>query len=122
MAWGGEDPEVYAGRAWHTDQGQHTFDFILCADQNLEAGRLNRLARQQAQPPVVFDRYEGLDRPPWGNSPPRSLWLASEQRAAADGRIPAHARGDPEIKYAPGADPCGDNGPLLPGNFRTRDT
>jgi len=88
MAWGGEDPEVYAGRDWHTDQGQHTFDFTLCADQNLEAGRLNKLTRQQAQPPVVFDRYEGLDRPPWGNSPPRSLWLASEQRAVADGKMP----------------------------------
>ena len=87
MAWGGEDPEVYAGRDWHTDQGQHTFDFTLCADQNLETGRLNKLARQQAQPPVVFDRYEGLDRPPWGNSPPRSLWLASEQRAVADGEL-----------------------------------
>jgi hypothetical protein len=30
MAWGGEDPEVHAGLDWHTDQGQHTFDFILC--------------------------------------------------------------------------------------------
>jgi alpha-mannosidase len=90
MAWGGEDPEVYAGRDWHTDQGQHTFDFTLCADQDLEPGKLNRLARQQAQPPVVFDRYEGLDRPPWGNSPPRSLWLASEQRAVEDGKMPHH--------------------------------
>ncbi len=71
MAWGGEDPGVYAGRDWHTDQGQHTFDFTLCADQNLGAKELNRMARQQAQPPVVFDRYEGLDRLPWGNSPPR---------------------------------------------------
>jgi alpha-mannosidase len=73
MAWGGEDPEVHAGRDWHTDQGKHTFDFILCPDRNLEAGKLNRLARQQALPPVVFDSYEGLDRSPWGNSPPRSL-------------------------------------------------
>ena len=59
---------MYAGRDWHTDQGQHTFDFTLCADQNLEAGRLNKLTRQQAQPPAVFDRYEGLDRPPWGTA------------------------------------------------------
>lgn len=35
---------------------------------------------------------------------------------------PAHERGDPEIKCAPGADLCGDNGPLLPGSSRTRDT
>lgn len=88
MAWGGEDPEVYAGRDWHTDQGQHTFDFTLCAGRTLEATQLNRLARQQAQPPVVFDRYEGLERPPWGNRPPRPLWLASEQRAVEDGQMP----------------------------------
>ena len=88
MAWGGEDPEIYTGRDWHTDQRQHTFDFTLCADQDLEPGNLNKLARQQAQPPVVFDRYEGLDRPPRGNSPPRSLWLASEQRAVEDGQMP----------------------------------
>jgi alpha-mannosidase len=88
MAWGGEDPEVYAGRDWHTDQGQHTFDFTICAVNNLDTEKLNRLARQQAQPPVVFDRYEGLDRPPWGNSPPRPRWLASEQRAVEDGQMP----------------------------------
>jgi alpha-mannosidase len=51
MAWGGEVPEVYAGRDWHTDQGRHTFDFTFCADQDLEPGKLNKLARQQAQPP-----------------------------------------------------------------------
>jgi hypothetical protein len=28
-------------RDWHTDQGKHTFDFILCPDRNLEAGKLN---------------------------------------------------------------------------------
>ena len=54
----------------------------------LEPRKLNKLARHQAQPPVVFDRYEGLNRPPWGNSPPRSLWLASEQRAVEDGKMP----------------------------------
>jgi len=79
--------EDIAGRDWHTDQGKHTFDFTICAEKNLESGKLNKLARQQAQPPVVFDRYEGMDRPPWGNSPPRPLWLASEQRAVADGKM-----------------------------------
>jgi hypothetical protein len=39
------------------------------------------------QPPVVFDRYEGLDRPPWGNSPPRAFWLGAVERALADGRM-----------------------------------
>ena len=84
MVWGGEDPEVYAGRDWHTDQGQHTFDFTLCADQNLETGRLNKLARQQAQPPVVFDRYEGLDRPPVGEQP--ATLPVARLRAARGGR------------------------------------
>jgi len=26
-----------------------------------------------AQPPIVFDRYEGLNRPPWGAVPPPHL-------------------------------------------------
>jgi alpha-mannosidase len=77
VAYGLHVVGVYAGRDRHTDQGQHTSDFILCTDQNLETGRLNRLARQWARPPVVFDRYEGLDRSPWGNSPPRSLCRSS---------------------------------------------
>jgi hypothetical protein len=48
---------------------------------------LHTVARQQMQPPVVFDRYEGLDRPPWGNNPPRAFWLAALERALADGRM-----------------------------------
>ena len=32
-----------------------------------------RVARQQVQPPIVFDRYEGLNRPPWGATPPQHL-------------------------------------------------
>jgi hypothetical protein len=39
------------------------------------------------QPPIVFDRYEGMDRPPWGNSPPRALWVGAIERALADGRM-----------------------------------
>jgi hypothetical protein len=46
VAYGLHVVGVYAGRDWHTDQGQHTSDFILCTDQNLETGTLNRLARQ----------------------------------------------------------------------------
>ncbi len=88
MAWGGGEPLVYAGRDWHTDQGQHTFDFVLHADSGMEENGLSGAARQWAQPPVVFDRYEGMDRPPWGNSPPRGLWLEAEERAFADGRLP----------------------------------
>jgi alpha-mannosidase len=87
MAWGGGEPEVYAGRDWHTDQGPHTFDFVLCVGERLEETMLHTAARRQMQPPVVFDRYEGMDRPPWGNSPPRALWLGAVERALADGRM-----------------------------------
>jgi hypothetical protein len=87
MAWGGGEPAVYAGRDWHTDQGPHTFDFVLCVGEHLEETMLHTAARQQMQPPVVFDRYEGMRRPPWGNSPPRALWLGAVERALADGRM-----------------------------------
>jgi alpha-mannosidase len=87
MAWGGGEPEVYAGRDRHTDQGPHTFDFVLYVGDHLEETTLHTAARQQMQPPVVFDRYEGMDRPPWGDSPPRALWLGAVERALADGRM-----------------------------------
>jgi alpha-mannosidase len=87
MAWGGGEPAVYAGRDWHTDQGPHTFDFTLYVGEHLDETMLHTAARQQMQPPVVFDRYEGMDRPPWGNSPPRALWLGAVERALADGRM-----------------------------------
>ena len=87
MAWGGDNPDIYSGRDWHTDQGPHSFHFIMQAGTMLEDEALHTAARQQAQPPIVFDRYEGLERPPWGNSPPRRLWTAAEQRARASGRM-----------------------------------
>jgi alpha-mannosidase len=88
MAWGGGEPLVYAGRDQHTDQGQHAFDFVLHVRDHLNGHTLRTAARQFVQPPVLFDRYEGMDRPPWGNSPPRGLWLEAEERAFADGRLP----------------------------------
>ena len=88
MAWGGGEPLVYGGRDWHTDQGQHTFEFVLLAGEDLAETTLHDAARQQAQPPVLFDRYDGMDRPPWGNSPPRGLWTEAEERALADGKLP----------------------------------
>jgi hypothetical protein len=39
------------------------------------------------QPPVVFDRYGRMDRPPWGDGPPRSLWLEAVEQALPDGRM-----------------------------------
>ena len=87
MAWGGGEPVVYAGRDWHTDQGPHTFDFVLCVGESIDETVLRTAARQQMQPPIVFDRYEGMDGPPWGNSPPRALWLGAVERALVDGRM-----------------------------------
>lgn len=87
MAWGGGEPAIYAGRDVHTDQGTHTFDFLLHVGEHLPETMLHTAARQQMQPPVVFDRYEGMDRPPWGNSPPRALWLGAVERALADGKM-----------------------------------
>jgi alpha-mannosidase len=87
MAWGGGEPVVYAGRDRYTDQGPHTFDFVLCVGGQLDEIMLHTTARQQMQPPVIFDSYEGMDRPPWGNNPPRALWLGTVERALADGRM-----------------------------------
>jgi hypothetical protein len=49
---------------------------------------LETAARQLAMPPVTFDRYEGMQRPPWGAQPPRRLFTGAEQRAEAEGRLP----------------------------------
>ena len=92
MAWSGRDvSEPYVGRDYFTDQGQHTLDLMLCPAQDDAA--LHALGRRMARPPVVFDRYEGMNRPPWGDSPPRRLWTGAEQRARQDGRM-AHLRDD----------------------------
>jgi alpha-mannosidase len=88
MAWGGGEPLVYAGRDQHTDQGQHAFDFVLRVGDRLDEDTLRAAARQNGQPRILFDRYEGMNRPPWGDSPPRGLWLEAEERAFADGRLP----------------------------------
>lgn len=87
MAWGGGNPDIYGGRDWHTDQGSHSFHFVMQVGAGLEDESLHTATRQQAQAPIVFDRYEGLNRPPWGNSPPRRLWTAAEQRARASGQM-----------------------------------
>ncbi len=46
---------------------------------------LHTAARQQMQPPAVFDRHGGMDPRP-GEQPPRALWLGAVERALADGR------------------------------------
>lgn len=75
--WGGEGHFTYTGRDAFTDQGEHHFTFtFLLGDAHtspLNAQKLHKTARQQAQPPIVFERYEGMNRLPWGNDPPIHL-------------------------------------------------
>jgi alpha-mannosidase len=95
MSWGGKDPTVDAGRRWHTDQGAHTFSFLLLPGAPLDVPALETAARQHAMPPIAFDRYEGMNRPPWGAQAPRRLFTGAEQRAERDGRLalPVDERG-----------------------------
>ena len=75
--WGGERVFLSAGRDHFTDQGEHSFALVLLLgddqDGQLEESVLQVYARQQAQLPIVFDRYQGMNRPPWGNTPPPHL-------------------------------------------------
>lgn len=96
MAWGGGERQDFpSGHDIFTDQGPHTFEFILWMGKGLDNATLHREAKRMVQPPIVFDRYEGMDRPSWKNSPPRSMWTGAEQRALQDGRM-AHLNDLPE--------------------------
>jgi alpha-mannosidase len=95
MAWGGGDPRTYAGSDHHTDQGTHRFAFDLHFGAPLTEADLTAALEEAAHPLVVFDRYEGMDRPAWGPVPPRGLWGPAMLRNAADGRVadPGHGAG-----------------------------
>jgi alpha-mannosidase len=94
MAWGGGLPATYAGRDHHTDQGVHRFDIALVLGADLAADDLIEAARRQAQPLIVFDRYEGMNRPAWGAVPPRGLWGPAMLRNLAEGRVADPGPGD----------------------------
>jgi alpha-mannosidase len=87
MAWGGGRPVTYCGRDHHTDQGVHGFHFELWFAAALEETDLALAIRRQARPLVVFDRYEGMDRPAWGPVPPRGLWGPAMLRNVAEGLV-----------------------------------
>ncbi len=87
MAWGGGNPKTYAGRDQHSDQGVHRFAFTLGFAETLSDAEMAARLAQAAQPLVVFDRYEGMNRPGWGPVPPRGLWGPAMLRNVADGRI-----------------------------------
>jgi alpha-mannosidase len=95
MAWGGGDPAPYSGHDQHTDQGFHRFGFALHFGRRLEDADLAATLRRSAQPPVVFDRYEGMNRPSWGPVPPRGLWGPAMLRNVADGRATDPGQGAP---------------------------
>jgi len=60
------DVFLNTGRDSYTDQGEHHFQFqFLASRASLPDTLLEKRARQQVQPPIIFDRYEGLNRPPW---------------------------------------------------------
>ena len=74
MAWTGDSELAPAFIRRHSDQGAHDFHLILRVDQAFDALRCQRVSDHQAKPPVVFDHYVGMNRPAWGNAPPRRLW------------------------------------------------
>ena len=85
MAWSGAEGTVHVGRDAFTDQGVHRLYFEIGPAQSDEA--MDAAANRIATSPVVFDQYEGMNRPPWGNHPPRRLWTPAEHRARLDGRM-----------------------------------
>lgn len=87
MAWGGGEPATYAGRDHHTDQGVHHFAFTLLFGSALDETQLAAEVRRHAQPLVVFDRYEGMNRPDWGPVPPRGLWGPAMLRNVEKGLV-----------------------------------
>ena len=87
MAWGGGEPKTYAGRDHHTDQGVHRFALTLHCGAAVSDDAVAASIALDTDPPIVFDRYEGMDRPAWGPVPPRGLWGAAMLRNAAAGRV-----------------------------------
>ena len=74
MAWTGDSELKPAFSRRHSDQGWHDFHFILHLNDLLDPGHCQDVSDHQAKPPVVFDHYVGMNRPAWGNAPPRRLW------------------------------------------------
>ncbi len=97
MAWGGGEPTPYLGRDHHADQGTHRFALTLRLGEAASGTALDAALTRMRQPPVVFDRYEGMNRPGWGPIPPRGLWGPAMQRNLESGRV-----ADPEPEAGPG--------------------
>lgn len=87
MAWAGDSELTPAFSRRHSDQGWHDFHFILCIDEALDTVRCEAVSDRQAKPPVVFDHYVGMNRPAWGNAPPRRLWTPDIPHARSLGHM-----------------------------------
>src|SRR5258708_34927775 len=75
------DVFLNTGRDSYTDQGEHHFQFQLLASRTvLSDALLWKRAQQQVQPPIVFDRYEGFNRPPGGATPPQHFQKSPETK------------------------------------------
>jgi alpha-mannosidase len=87
MAWGGGEPPIYAGRDHHTDQGVHNFALNLHLGTGASDDAVADALVRSSDPLVVFDRYEGMNRPAWGPVPPRGLWGPAMVRNLEAGRV-----------------------------------
>jgi len=87
MAWAGDGELTPAFSRRHSDQGWHDFHFILRVDEVLDLVRCEQVSSHQAKPPVVFDHYVGMNRPAWGNAPPRRLWTPDIPHARSLGHM-----------------------------------
>lgn len=87
MAWTGDSELTPAFSRRHSDQGWHDFHFILRVDELSDPIRCEQISDHQAKPPVVFDHYIGMNRPAWGNAPPRRLWTPDIPHARSLGHM-----------------------------------
>lgn len=87
MAWAGDAELKPAFTRRHSDQGWHDFHFILRINEVFDPVRCEQLYDHQAKPPVVFDHYVGMNRPAWGNAPPRRLWTPDIPHARSLGHM-----------------------------------
>ena len=87
MAWTGDNELAPAFSRRHSDQGAHEFHFILRVDASFDAVCCERVSDHQAKPPVAFDHYVGMNRPAWGNAPPRRLWTPDIPHARTLGHM-----------------------------------
>jgi len=87
MAWAGDTELPHSFSQRHSDQGWHDFHLILRVDDELDTIRCEKISDHQAKPPVVFDHYVGMNRPAWGNAPPRRLWTPDIPHARSLGHM-----------------------------------